>query len=324
MKCIVPLARGGGFDKEVNRTPYMVSIAGKPVIGHLLDQLKPLRPEEVVFILDAEDKELMGYVKDSFEFRSRFILQRQSKGSAHALYGARKYVEGDLVILFGDTFFDADIKGLPPKGADGVIWTSRVKDPRELGVAFLNGEYATRLIEKPDDPVSDMAMVGLYYVRDASSLFDSISYLLENDIRTKGSFHLTDALQHMIRNGARFVTREVREWIDADRGDGLFDLNAMVLGTHARQFGSRRQAVVRPPVHLGKGSRVEGAVIGPNVSVGDGAVVRDAVVRDAVVCSEARVEGASLARSVVERKAAVRGVPHEVRVGRGSRVRLNE
>ena len=324
MKCIVPLARGGGYDKSVNSTPYMVSIAGKPVIGHLLDQLRPFRPEEVVFILGSEDKELMDYVKGSFDFKSRFILQRQGKGSAHALFGARESVDGEIVVLFGDTFFDADVRGLPPKGVDAVIWTSRVKDPRELGVVFLDGEYASRLIEKPDDPVSDLAMIGLYYFRDASKLFESISYLLDNNIRTKGSYHLTDAVQYMIRQGSRVLTREVSSWVDADRGDGLFCLNGLLLKTHARQFGSKRRAVVRPPVHLGKGCVVEDSVVGPNVSVAEGAVVKDAVLCDTVLCDGARVEGASLSRSVVERGAVVRGVPHNVNVGRDAHVRLNE
>ena len=302
----------------------MVSVAGKPLIGHLLDQLKPFRPEEVIFILGSEDKELMDYVKESFGFTSRFILQRQGKGSAHALFGARESVDGDLVVLFGDTFFEADVRGLPPKGVDAVIWTSRVKDPRELGVVFLDGEYASRLIEKPDDPVSDLAMIGLYYFKDASRLFDSISYLLDNDIRTKGSYHLTDAIQHMIRQGSRVLTREVSSWVDADRGDGLFCLNGLLLKTHARQFGSKRQAVVRPPVHLGKGCVVENSVIGPNVSVAEDAVVRGTVIHDSIVCDGARVEGGSLSRSVVERGAVVQGVPHNVNVGRDAHVRLNE
>ena len=307
MRCIIPLARGGGYDKNTNEVPYLLSVAGKPLLGHLLDQLIPLRPEEVVFILGEQDRQLMDYVTSSYSFKSRFILQRQGKGSAHAIFGAKEFIEGEVVILFGDTFFDADLKGLSAGRDDAVIWTSKVKDPSELGVVFLDGDHASKLIEKPDEPISNLAMVGLYYLRDASSLFSSISYLLEHLIMTKGSYHLTDALQHMINDGARVGVREVKDWIDADHGDGLFDLNAKLVSLHPRPAGKTFNSVIIRPSFIGKGAIIRDSVIGPNASVGVGSVIEGSIVRESIVCTGVEVRAASLEHSVIATGARVKG-----------------
>ncbi|MBN1274818.1 hypothetical protein JXA12_00790 [Candidatus Woesearchaeota archaeon] len=323
MKCIIPLARGGGFDKGRNRTPYLTVIAGKPLLGYLVDQVLPLKPEEVIFILDEYDRDLIAYVKDEFSFPSRFIMQKHAKGSAHAIYGARKFLDGEILILFGDTFFEADLKGLPAKGVDGVIWTYEVSDPRGLGVVFMDGGYASKLIEKPDDPVSTLAMIGVYYFRDAASLFGAIKHILDHRIMTNGSFQLTDALEYLISKGARLSTRAAKSWVDADHGDGLFLLQRELLRRRGKVLGKVQGSVLRDPVFVDKGASVRDCVLGPNVSVGAGALVEGCVLRDVIVCARAAVKDATLSRSVVGAGASVEGGVRQVDLAPGAKVRLD-
>lgn len=307
MKCIIPIARGGGFDKNTNDTPYLISVAGKPLLGHLIDQITPLRPEEVIFILGEQDHQLMDYVTSSYDFKTRFILQKQGKGSAHAIYGAREFVDEDVVILFGDTFFDADITGLPTSKDDAVIWTKKVVDPSELGVVFLNGAHASKLIEKPDEPVSNLAMIGLYYVKSAPALFESINYLLEHKIRTKGNFHLTDALQHLIDTGKKVAVREATDWIDADHGDGMFLLNQKLLGKTSRLNGKTFNSIIIRPSHIGKGAIIRDSVIGPHASIGVGSVIEGSIIKESIICTGVEVNGAALEHSIIATGARVRG-----------------
>ncbi|MBD3208993.1 hypothetical protein GF367_01060 [Candidatus Woesearchaeota archaeon] len=323
LKCIVPLARGGGYNKGKNRTPYLLSIAGKPLLGHLVDQLLPLKPEEVIFILDRDDKGLMQYVQDNYSFKVRFILQKRSKGSAHAIYGAKDLVDGELVILFGDTFFEADLSRLPSSDAASIIWTYKVERPADLGVVFLDGDRATKLIEKPDSLVSNQAMIGLYYFKHSSTLFNSIEYLLEHDIKTKGSFHLTDAVQLMVNKKKRVKVRVAKDWIDADHGDGLFALNAKLLSEQAKVLGKTDNCVLIKPVHVAKGAVVRDSVLGPHVSVGESSEVVGSVLRDAVVCVDARVSDAGLSHSVVATGAFVKGSLRRVNLDERTGVRLD-
>lgn len=307
MKCIIPLARGGGFDKGTNNTPYLISVASKPLLGHLLDQILPLRPEEVIFILGEQDRQLMDYVTSSYDFKTRFVLQKQSKGSAHAIYGAKEFVKGDVVVLFGDTFFDADLKGLKESKDDAIIWTRKVEDSSELGVVFLNGDCVSKLIEKPDEPVSNLAMIGLYYFKNAKDLFESINYLLEHKIKTKGGYHLTDAMQHFIDSGKRVGVREASDWIDADHGDGIFELNQKLIGTSSRLNGKTFNSIIIRPSHIGKGAIIRNSVIGPHASIGVGSVIEGSIVKESIVCTGVEVTGASLERSVIATGARVKG-----------------
>lgn len=320
MKCIVPLARGGGYDKGVNRTTLFAAIAGKPLLGRLIDQLLLLKPEEVIFILGAQDRHrIIDYVKATYTFPVRFIQQKHSKGSAHAILGAREHVEGEAVILFGDTFFQADLKkGLPAK-ADAAIWTCKVQDPRQLGVVFSSGGVATKLIEKPDEPVSTEAMIGLYHVRDARKLFSAIEYLIEHNITTKGFFTLADALQVMIDRKARIVLKGVVDWIDADHDDGLFRLAAKLLAKQRKSLSKAQSSTIIQPVYIGKDVLVRGSVVGPNVSVADGASVVDSIVRDSLIGPGATVTQEHLSFSVIGEGVAVAGRPKQLVVDDRSR-----
>ena len=311
VKCIIPIARSVGAGQATNgpgtnEVPYLLSVAGKPLIGHLVDQLLPLKPEEIIFILGHDDRRLIDYLTSSYKVPLRFIQQKEGRGSAHALFGAKKFVSSDVLILFGDTFFEADLANLSGVRADGIIWTSKVADPRELGVVFKDGRFASKLIEKPDEPISTEAMIGLYYLKDAASLFSAIKYLFANKIKTNGLYTLTDALQVLINQGVKIAAKPAA-WIDADHGDGLFRLHERLLAQVAKKLSKAKRSVIIEPVYIGKGAIITDSVIGPNVSIGVGSIVSGSIIRESIVCTGTDIVHASLKRSVVGTGAVVRG-----------------
>lgn len=322
MKCIVPLARGGGFNKAANKTPYLLPIAGRPIIARLLDQIASLKLEEVIFILDNPHKALMSYIEENFSFSSRFIMQKQTKGSAHAILGAKKFVENDVLILFGDTFFQADLSLCEKTDEDALLWTADVSNPSELGVVHVGGKHVTKLIEKPDEPISSEALIGLYYVKSAPDLFEAIEFLIENNIKTKDSFHLTDAFQIMINKKKKFLAVKADDWIDADHDDGLFRLNALYLAKTQKNAGKTFNTTLIKPVFIERGAVVRDSIIGPNVCIEKGVTINRSVLSDAFVCEDATINGATLKESVIQRGAVVRGHPRKLRLAENAELGL--
>jgi len=309
VKVILPLALLGSDEQRAGPSPF-VEVAGKPLVAHVIDQVLPLKPEEVVFIVGHHDRDIISFVTAHYSFKARFIKQKHFKGNAHAIYGAKKYVQGEVVVLFGDTLFKADMKGLGKGKHDVLIWVKEVDDPTNFGVVFLDGEYASKLIEKPDTPVSSLAMIGVYYFRDAVKLFHHIGYLLEHNIMTKGAFHLTDAIQLMINKKYRVSTRTADVWVDCGGDDGLLAANRFLLSSHHKVLGKLENSVVVKPVFIGKGAVIRDSVVGPFVSVSEGARVERSLLEESVIGSGAMVSGAQLSHSVVHQGAAVKGSFH--------------
>ncbi|MBR9702651.1 nucleotidyltransferase, partial [Candidatus Woesearchaeota archaeon] len=238
-------------------------------------------------------------------------------GNAHAVYGAHEVVDGEVLILFGDTHFVGDLKGLKKIAGDGVIWVKPVEDPSPFGVVFKDGDFASKLIEKPDSPVSDLAMIGLYYFKDAKKLFSKIHHLLKHKVMTKGQFQLTDAMQLLINDGAKLVTREVKSWIDCGHDQGLFQFQAHALGKKQVVEGETHDVILIPPVFIGKGAVVKRSIIGPNVSIAGKAHVVDCVLKNSIIGSRSSVKRVGLSNSLVSEDAVVKAALKSVRLDKG-------
>ena len=204
MKLIIPMAgKGKRLKPHTNTMPKaLVEVAGRPILAYILDSVSTLNIDKVIFIVDRDNPELREFLTKNYKFTPIFVQQREQKGVGHAISGARKYVGNeDVMILFGDTLIEADLKSVKKIKGDGIIWTKQVSDPRKFGVVFMYNGYISKLIEKPDMAVSDQAIVGMYYFKKPNDLFEALDYLIKNDIQTKGEFQLTDAIQLMITRG---------------------------------------------------------------------------------------------------------------------------
>jgi len=322
MKVIIPLA---GFGTRLRPHTYtkpkpLVNVAGKPVLGHILDKLHCLDLEEVVFIVGYLGEQIEHYVKNNYSFPARFIEQKELLGQAHALYLARDVLAGPLVIIFVDTIFDADLSLLAEEQADGVIYVKEVDDPRRFGVAVVRNGHVTQLIEKPDSMENNLAVIGLYYVKDAQFLMRCVGELIERDIRTKGEYFLADALQIMIDRGARFRAERVEVWEDCGKPETVLQTNRYLLKQSGGHVGQLDNSVVIPPVYIADSAQVSESVIGPYVTIAEGSVVRRSIVEDSIINKGAFIEDAVLAQSLIGDNAVVRGTFDRLNVGDSSQI----
>lgn len=324
MKVIIPTA---GLGTRLRPHTYskpkpLVSVAGKPVLGHILDTLSQLPIEEMIFITGYLGNQIEEYVRSNYSFPVRFIEQTELKGQAHAVYLARDAVSGPTVILYVDTIFEADLTRLNNLDADGAIYVKEVDDPRRFGVTFIEDGYITRLVEKPETDISHLAMIGLYYVRDAQRLMAAIERMLAENIQTKGEFYLTDALQLMIDDGARFVAEPVAVWEDCGKPETVLQTNRYLLDHGRAHVGPTEGSIIVPPVYIDDTASVVNSIIGPYVSIAAGAVVRDSIVRDSIINSHALINSATLQNSLIGDDATVQGDFRELNVGDSSEIRF--
>jgi glucose-1-phosphate thymidylyltransferase len=324
MKVIIPTA---GLGTRLRPHTYskpkpLVSVAGKPFLGHILDTLSQIDIDELIFITGDLGNQIEAYVQQNYPFPARFIEQTELKGQAHAIYLAREIVSGPTLILYVDTIFEADLRQLSQLDADGAIYVREVDDPRRFGVTFVEDGYITKLIEKPDTDISNLAMIGLYYVRDAQRLMRAIETMMDRNIQTKGEFYLTDALQIMIDDGARFIADTVSVWEDCGTKETVLRTNRYLLDHGRGNTRAISDSIVIPPVYIDDSAQVVNSIVGPYVSIAAGAVVRDSIVRDSIINQDSVIESTTLQNSLVGDDAVVQGDFRELNVGDTSEIRF--
>lgn len=325
MKAIIPLA---GFGKRLRPHTFskpkpLLNVAGKAVLGHVLDKLLDLDVEEIVFIVGYLGEQIEEYVSSNYEFPARYLEQKELLGQAHAIRLAEDYVAGEVLILFVDTLFEADLGRLRHVDTDGVIFCREVEDPRRFGVVRLNSDgYITEFVEKPEQPVSNLAVIGLYYLKNAPSLFNAIEELIERDIQKHGEYFLADALDLLVRRGQQFEAWTVDVWEDCGTPEAVLHTNRYLL-EHGHATDGEAQAtnsVIIPPVHIAASAHVKDSVVGPYVTIGDKAEVRHTIIRDSIIDAGAIIQDVMLEGSLVGKEAFVRDRFRRLNVGDSSAV----
>lgn len=300
----------------------LVNVAGKPMLAHIIDSLPPLAIDELVFVTGYLGSQVQSFVTKQYSYPTRFIEQGELRGQAHAIHLTRDVVKGPALIVFGDGIFGADLSKLNRPTSEGVIYVQEVEDPRRFGVAVVENNYITKLIEKPDTPVSHLAVIGVYYVPESRRLFEAIDYIIEHNIQTRQEYYLADALQVMIDRGERFLTEQVSIWKDCGTPAALLDTNRYLLENGRSYVGNLSRSVVIPPVYISDTAHVEDSVIGPYVSVAAGASVRDSRIKNSIINSGAHIHAVTLERSLIGSDAYVDGTFQELNVGDSSEIRF--
>lgn len=332
MQVIVPLA---GFGKRMrphtwSKPKPLVNVAGKPVLGHILDKLASLdvQVDELIFIVGWLGDQIADYYRTSgYPYPARYIEQKELIGQAHAIWLAREQLCGPVLIIFVDTIFDADLCNLEESGLDGVLYVKEVPDPRRFGVAVIDDDgTVTDLVEKPTTFDNRLAIVGVYYVRDSAWLMRAIDELMERKIQAHGEYWLADALGLMIKQGARFGVREVPVWEDCGTPADVLKTHRYLLehGQGNGQQASLVNTVVIPPVYIAPSAHVENSVIGPYVTISDKSHILHAIVRDSIIDAEASIQDVMLDKSIIGKEAVVRGRHWVLNVGDSSQVDLIE
>lgn len=322
MKVIIPVA---GFGTRLRPHTYtkpkpLVNVAGKPVLGHILDKLVDLAPEEIIFVTGYLGDQIEAYVSANYKFPARYVEQKELKGQAHALFLTRDYVQGPVLIIFVDTIFETDLRELASVEDDGVLYVKRVEDPRRFGVAVLDDGHVTRLIEKPSTFEHNLAVIGVYYLRDSGWLMRAIEELIRRDIKTQGEYFLADALQLMIDEGARLAARQLEVWEDCGKPETVLHTNRYLLDHGHSQTIPTENSIIIPPVYIARTATVVNSIVGPYVTIADEGVIRNSIVRDSIIDERARIDDAMLSGSLIGRDARVSGSFERLNVGDSSQV----
>ena len=320
MQVIIPVAgRGTRLRPHTHTKPKpLVTVAGKPVLGHVLDTLGNLKLEEITFIVGYLGEQIEDYVNNNYSFTARYLEQKELKGQAHAIRLAEPYVDGPVLIIFVDTIANADLNALTQLDADGAIYVKEVDDPRRFGVVTLDEKgVISGFVEKPEQPVSNLAVIGIYYLRDAGMLFECINQLIERDIQTKGEFYLADALQLMVEQGSRLIAPTVNVWEDCGTPDALLQTNRYLLDTSSMSpaGGEMKNVVIVPPVNVNPSADIENSVIGPYTTVAAGCRIENSIIRDSIVDEGAVIGDTILHKSLIGKEAYVRGRYRRLNVG---------
>jgi glucose-1-phosphate thymidylyltransferase len=325
MKVIVPVAgKGTRLRPHTHTKPKcLVRVAGKPMLGHLLDRIRDLPVEELILVIDPDHENELSirqYVEPHAPAPVKYVRQLELKGPAHAVFLARQYIDRDVLIIFNDTLFDADLHHLESTPADGLIWVREVDDPRRFGLVEVQGQRILRLVEKPEVPPSNLAMIGMYYLKDGPRLMACIERVMREGRTVKGEFYLPDPLQLLIDEGCHLEAAPVRGWYDCGTIDALLDTNRVLLENGHQRLTPTTESVIIPPVCIEEGAEIRRSIVGPYVSVAPQAVIENSIVHDSIINEAAVVHDALLHRSLIGERAFVKGGYKRLNVGDSSTV----
>ncbi len=309
MKIVIPVAgKGTRLLPLTNEVPKpLISVAGRPVLDHVMDRVANLDVEEVIFITGHLKEQIEEYVSSNYDFPARFVEQKVQDGTAGAINLAQPFVGGDVLIIFVDTVFDADLSVIGKVDADGIIWAKEVEDYQRYGVIVTDDRgYMQSIVEKPSEPISKLANIGLYYIRDSQKMFEGIAKTLSGP-QMKGEWYLTDAFQYMIDNGRKLLTAEVSGWYDCGKVETVIATNRHLLDAgEARPPEASDGVKVVGPVYVADGVTLADCSIGPNVSVEPNAVVEGCTLVDTLVAGGAQVHDSKLTHCLVGPNALIR------------------
>jgi glucose-1-phosphate thymidylyltransferase len=325
MKIVIPMA---GFGTRLrphtwSRPKQLISMAGKPVLAHVMDTFNTLPdPENVeyIFIVGYLGEQIRAYMDTYFpNLHVTYVIQEEMRGQSHAIALTRQYLEGPMLMVFADTLVETDLSFLAQETAGGIAWVKPVPDPRRFGIAIEDSHgRVKRLVEKPQDTENNLAVVGFYYFQDSTELISAIDEQIKRDVQLKGEYFLVEAINIMIERGLIMRTQRVDVWLDAGTPQDVLSTNRYLLdhGCANNEEATARQGVtVIPPVYIHPGAVVQNSVIGPYASINDSCRVQSSIIRNSILEDGAEVTNTILDSSLIGCEAHIQGRPGAVIAG---------
>lgn len=295
----------------------MLNVAGKPIIGHIMDKIIAAGFDSATIVVGYLGDLIKDYITSHYSITVDFVEQEERLGLGHAIYLSRHTISKDpVLIILGDTVFDVDLATMV-KSEYSMIGVKEVADPRRFGVAEEKGGFISKLIEKPENPTSNLAIVGLYYIKRPDILLDCLKEMIKRDVRTKNEYQLTDGLQIMLERGEKLKTYTINGWYDCGKPETLLETNRHLLHTTATH-GTHEGVVVRPPVYISSTAVVKNSIVGPFATIAEGAHVEESIVRNSIISENARVENALLEDSIIGSNALIKGGFKRINIGDSS------
>ncbi len=327
MNIIVPMAGMGKRMRPHTLTvpKPLVPIAGKPIVQRLVEDIAKVAQnniDHVAFVIghfgEAVENQLLEIAK-SVGAEGSIHYQEEALGTAHAILCAQEHLHGNTIVAFADTLFKADFT--LDTNEDGIIWVQKIEDPTAFGVVKINNEgIITDFVEKPQEFVSDLAIIGIYYFKDGAYLKEQLQYLIDNDVRDKGEYQITNALENMKKNGTNFKPGAVTEWLDCGNKNATVHTNTRYLefikDTHLiAESAEIKNSVIIPPVYVGENTIVHNSVIGPYVSLGDNSQVYDSRIEKSIIQTNSTLSKVVLENSMIGNYAIISKKAGDLSVG---------
>jgi len=327
MKIIIPMAGMGKRMRPHTLTvpKPLVPIAGKAIVHRLVEDIAKVcgeKIDEVAFIIGdfgKETEQRLIKVAESIGAKGSIYYQTEALGTAHAIYCAKESLSGKVVVAFADTLFKADFTLDTSK--EGIIWVQKVEDPRPFGVVKLNDKNEiTDFVEKPEHFVSDLAIIGIYYFQDGDNLKKELQFVIDNDIKDKGEYQLTSALENMKNKGIKFIPGKVTEWLDCGNKDSTVDTNARYLEYIKNEnlvapSVKLVNSIIIQPAYVGEGVELVNSIVGPHVSIGKGTKITNTVINRSIVQENAVITNATISNSMFGNSAQYKGKALDLSVG---------
>jgi glucose-1-phosphate thymidylyltransferase len=328
MRIVIPTA---GYGTRLrphtwSKPKPLVTVAGKPVLGHVLDMFAQLPlVDEIIFIVGYLGDQIEAYVEEAYpQYQCRYVEQKELIGQSHAIWLARQGLTGPMVMAFVDTLIETDLSNLDADEAEAIAWVKEVPDPRRFGVAEVgeNG-WVRQLIEKPQDMSNNLAVVGFYYFKEAEKLIEAIEIQMERQAQLKGEYYLADAINIMLEDGLKMRVRHVDVWNDCGKPDALLETNRYLLENdrdNSHDAADRKDVVIVPPVFIDPTAKIHQSVIGPHVSIGSGCVIQQSLIQDSIIDNDSHIIDASLKQSLIGRETRVVGQQRSLNIGDSSEI----
>lgn len=322
MKAIIPVAGAGTKLRPHTYTQpkALIPLAGKTVLSIIVDQLKEAGINEFIFIVGYLGEKIQDYVKAMYpDIVAHFVYQNDRQGIGHAVRLTRSIVASDeVIIVLGDTICEyevADVINSP----SSMIGVKKVDDPRNFGVAEMDGDQdIAHVVEKPQIPKSNLALVGIYRIKESDLLFQCLDTNIKGGIKTHGEFSITDALDCMIKKGARFKAFKVDSWFDCGRRETLLESNATLLkkfNTRTEHCAQYENTVLIQPVSIGKNCTIKNSIIGPNVTIGDNTEIDYSIIKSSIIGSYSTLYDIVLDFSLIGSDTTIRGETRTLNIG---------
>lgn len=300
----------------------LVSLAGKTVLDYVLEQFSTIPPEfevEYIFIVGPQGDQIREYMEEHHPQKTvHYVLQAEMRGQSHALYLAREYLNGPMLMAFSDTLVETDFSFLKENARDAIAWVKPVPDPRRFGVVELDDQgWVRRLIEKPSDMRNNLVIVGFYYFPSGEELIQAIEEQMHRNVLLKNEFFLADAVNILLERGTRMTTHQVEVWLDAGTPESLLETNRYLLdhGRDNSAEAARPGVTIVPPVFIHPSAHIEASVIGPHVSIGAECTLKRAIVSNSIIDEGSEIEDIAIEGSLLGRHVSLHGTPLHLNLG---------
>ncbi|GJM31036.1 MAG: glucose-1-phosphate thymidylyltransferase [Saprospiraceae bacterium] len=323
MKAIIPVAGAGTRLRPLTYTQPkpLIPVAGKPIISFIIDKLVDAGIYDFIFIIGYLGEKIKHYVEATYpELNKVFVNQEERLGSAHAIWVAREHFKDadEIFIFFGDAIIDVNMRSIVDH-PNSFLGVKKVSDPRDFGVVELDKEgRVVKVVEKPKIPKSDLAMVGIYKIKEVAALVNALEFNISRNIRSIGEFPLTDALMRLLEKGIVFDTITVDNWFDCAKKEVLLETNAYFLdreGYASNELASHYNSIIIHPVSIGQNCSISNSIIGPHVTIGNNVIIQNAILKESIIGNFTSIKEVILQKSVVGNDTSITGLRHSLNIG---------